>query len=302
MNHFLPNLFIPGAAKSGTSTLHGLLDLHPDICMSKEKEPVYWNDEKINQFSSKKKEWYSNQFYNKSATVLGESTTSYMFYPNFITNIKAHYETSPKFIFILRNPIDRCYSHYWWITGLGLEKREFNSAIELDVIRTLKPYNYFPDYYYHFGLYYKWLTPFFKNFGNENIKIITLENLVHNRLETLNECFCFLGIKPLDKIPEIILNKTYKLKYPIIYHLNQKFLKRILNIKKIIVFLITEGTFNKVKDKLKKYKFLNNKKKFVYPKISSDQRRTLQALYEEDIMNLKKLTGHNFEEWTDFKN
>jgi hypothetical protein len=41
-NKFLPNLFIPGAAKSGTTTLHELLDLHPDISMSKVKEPGYW--------------------------------------------------------------------------------------------------------------------------------------------------------------------------------------------------------------------------------------------------------------------
>ena len=36
-----PNLFIPGAAKSGTTSLHALLNLHPDVCMSSTKEPVY---------------------------------------------------------------------------------------------------------------------------------------------------------------------------------------------------------------------------------------------------------------------
>ena len=40
-NKFYPNLFIPGAAKSGTTTLHELLDLHPDISMSSVKEPVF---------------------------------------------------------------------------------------------------------------------------------------------------------------------------------------------------------------------------------------------------------------------
>ena len=44
MVHFKPNLFIPGAAKSGTTTLHNLLNNHPDICMSSNKEPVYWNN------------------------------------------------------------------------------------------------------------------------------------------------------------------------------------------------------------------------------------------------------------------
>ena len=43
MEAIQPNLFIPGAAKSGTTSLHQLLDLHPDVTMSSTKEPVYWN-------------------------------------------------------------------------------------------------------------------------------------------------------------------------------------------------------------------------------------------------------------------
>ncbi|MDO5980111.1 sulfotransferase domain-containing protein [Flavivirga spongiicola] len=296
MNHFCPNLFIPGAAKSGTSTLHSLLDLHPDICMSKQKEPVYWDSPEFNNFNLKKKKWYSNQFYNKKAIFFGESTTSYMFFPNYIINLKAHYKAPPKFIFILRNPIDRCYSHYWWIVGLGLEKRKLAQAIDQDLSRTLKPYNYFPDYYYHFSLYGKWLIPFFENFDKKNIKIITLENLKHRRLETLNECFMFLGLKELDEIPKIILNKTSKLKYPRLYHFNLKILKG--KFTNIIKFFIP----NQIKDKLKSLEFLKNKKPFNYPKISKEERLTLQLLFQEDVKALKKLTGLNFEEWTDFKN
>ena len=38
----LPNLIIPGAAKSGTSSLHEYLNLHPDISMSFKKEPHFF--------------------------------------------------------------------------------------------------------------------------------------------------------------------------------------------------------------------------------------------------------------------
>ena len=50
--HFKPNFFIPGAAKSGTTSLHELLDTHPDISMSNEKEPVYWNNKLFNEFEN----------------------------------------------------------------------------------------------------------------------------------------------------------------------------------------------------------------------------------------------------------
>lgn len=302
MKHFSPNLFIPGAAKSGTSTLHNLLDIHPDICMSKLKEPVYWDSPEFIKYNLKKKKWYSNQFNDKKATFFGESTTSYMFYPNFIVNVKAHYKVYPKFIFILRNPIDRCYSHYWWMVGLDLEKRTLQDAIKQDFNRTLKPYNNFPDYYYHFSLYGKWLAPFFKNFDNENIKIITLENLKHKRVETLNECFLFLGLKKLDRIPEIVSNKTYKLRYPKLYHFNLKILKGKFRPANIFKFFISKQTVQQIKNKLKGFEFLQNKKPFNYPKISKEQRMSLHLLYQEDVKTLKKLTGLNFNEWTDFNN
>ena len=52
LDHFKPDFFIPGAAKSGTTSLHDLLNTHPDISMSKNKEPVYWNNKLFDQFKN----------------------------------------------------------------------------------------------------------------------------------------------------------------------------------------------------------------------------------------------------------
>lgn len=303
MTHFCPNLFVPGAAKSGTSSLHNLLNLHPDICMSSIKEPVYWNDFEFNNFDNKKKEWYSNLFCEKKAIITGESTPSYMVYSNFIENIKSKYKFPPKFIFILRNPIDRCFSHYWWMVGLGLEKNSFERAITQDLCKTFKPYRYYPKYYYHFGLYGKWLVPFLKNFGKENIKIITLENLKLKRLETLNQCFLFLGLEELDDIPEIISNKTSQLKYPFLYHLNKKMiLGGHYKISKLAKYIVTKQGVEYLRSKLKNISFLKERSDFKYPEITTEQRYWLKSLYFEDIKMLKELTGKDFNEWIDFKN
>ena len=118
MLHFKPNLFIPGAAKSGTTSLHNLLDQHPEICMSSVKEPGYWKNEKFKDFKNIEKENYLNLFMKSNHKIFGESTTAYMYYDSFINNINSNYKVSPKFIFILRNPIDRFNSHFWCIKGL----------------------------------------------------------------------------------------------------------------------------------------------------------------------------------------
>src|SRR5690606_31543640 len=156
-------------------------------------------------------------FIEQNSKYYGESSTGYFCFPDYINRIKAFYKESPKFIIILRNPIDRVYSHYWWLKGIGSENKGFREAvledfdIEPDVNNKLTEGNY--KSYYQFGLYGKWMTKFINEFGLENIHIITTENLKTSPLETLNSCFNFLNLDFLDTIPEIKSNQTLILKY-----------------------------------------------------------------------------------------
>lgn len=296
MLSFLPNLFIPGAAKSGTSTLHELLNAHPDICMSSLKEPNFWTSPNF----KKKQASYAKLFSNKNAIITGESSTEYMFFTSFIKNIKEQYKDTPYFIFILRNPIDRCYSHYWWIKGMGLEKKNFKQAVLHDCKRSLKPYNYYPDYYYHFGLYGKWLTFFLKNFDEKKIKFITLESLKTNRLKTLNECFSFLNLKELDSIPDIRSNQTKQIKYPKLYHFNIDILQGKLKLNYLIKKILPNFLLKKIKNSIKNIR--SSKNKVTYPKLQDKDRLWLKSIYHEDVKLLKKITSNNFNEWLDFNN
>jgi len=297
MKHFQPNLFIPGAAKSGTTTLHELLNIHPEICMSSHKEPAYWISLNLNNLDEVEKEKYSNLFTKKEALIFGESSTSYMYYDNFISNIKANYKISPKFIFILRNPIYRCYSHYWWMVGLGLEKSNFKNAVKSDLNRIFKPYSYYPDYYYQYGLYSKWLTPFYENFDRKNIKIITLESLSSHRIKMINECFIFLGLKKLESIPEIVSNKTFLLKYPRLFHFAKKTIQGKYRYTKFAKYFISEKNIQNIRNKIGSIEFIKKSAELNYPKISSSDRMFLKEHYALDVSKLKEITGMQFKEW-----
>jgi hypothetical protein len=300
MAHFFPNLFIPGAAKSGTTTLHELLDIHPDICMSTIKEPMYWNNPEFKNFNLKNNEKYAKLFANKNAKIFGESTTSYLYFPRFIENIKSNYKVEPKFIFILRNPIDRSYSHYQWMVGLGLEKSNFRNAIEKDLKSSFKPYDYYPNHYFHFGLYAKWLVPFYENFERGNIKIITFDDLTNNRSKTINECFEFLGLETLNDIPEIVSNKTFKLNNPRMFHFIEKTYSGKYKYTKAAKYLIPRKQIENIREKLRYMSLFKKRKDFEYPKIETNERKWLKSLYVNDIMKLKEITKYPFEEWTDF--
>jgi len=300
MLHFKPNLFVPGAAKSGTTSLHNLLNQHPEICMSSVKEPGYWKNEKFKDFKNIEKENYLNLFMKSKHKIFGESTTAYMYYDTFINNINSNYKVSPKFIFILRNPIDRFNSHFWWIKGLGLEKSNFQEALSKDQNNEFKAYNYYPKYYFQFGLYAKWLKRFYNCFDRSNIKIITFEDLINNQLKTANSCFEFLGLKKLNTISNHTSNQTALLKNPQLYHFLNKSAIGKYSFTKIGKYFLPKKTINwiklNIKDSLKNWK----KENVSYPKISKENRSELKALYFKDVSDLKKLTEYNYKEWTDF--
>lgn len=304
-NHLkLPNLYIPGSGKSGTSTLHELLNEHPDICMSTRKEPHFWTDLNFKKYSDDDFKKYESLFNKKDSIYYGESSTGYFCFPEFISRIKDFYTTPPKFIIILRNPIDRIYSHYWWLKGIGSENKGFREAIlkdfdiEPDVNNKLTEGNY--KSYYQFGLYGKWMTKFINEFGSENIHIITTEDLKTNPLETLNSCFTFLGVNSLESLPEIKNNQTLILKYPTVYKNTKKLIIKENLIRNTIKIFIPKRYRQKLRRKLYETVIdLTNTNK-PYPKISVEDRLWLKNLYEKDVKILKEITQLKYNHWKDF--
>ena len=299
--HFKPNFFIPGAAKSGTTSLHELLDTHPEISMSKEKEPVYWNNKLFNEFENLEISRYLNLF-EQEVKIKGESTTSYMYYDNFIKNVKDNFHQPPKFIFILRNPIDRYISHYNWLKGLGKEKRRIDKIIEEERYLDFKEYNDYPKQYYQFGLYYKWISRFIENFGKENIKIVTFEKLISERLNILNSCYEFLGVSKMDSVNFIKSNKTNKVIFPSMYHFLRKSSIGKMKYTSISKYFLPKKIRTKIKSlmkiAIKNWISIESKKEI----LSDKQRKKLRDKYFEDVMSLKNKLNYDFSEWEDFKN
>ena len=299
--HFKPNFFIPGAAKSGTTSLHELLNTHPDISMSKEKEPVYWNNKLFNEFENLEISRYLNLF-EQEVKIKGESTTSYMYYDNFIKNVKDNFHQPPKFIFILRNPIDRYISHYNWLKGLGKEKRRIDKIIEEERYLDFKEYNDYPKQYYQFGLYYKWISRFIENFGKENIKIVTFEKLISERLNILNSCYEFLGVSKMDSVNFIKSNKTNKVIFPSMYHFLRKSSIGKMKYTSISKYFLPKKIRMKIKSlmkiAIKNWISIESKKEI----LSDKQRKNLRDKYFEDVMSLKNKLNYDFSEWEDFKN
>jgi hypothetical protein len=104
-----PNFIVPGAQKSSTTTLYDYLQEHPEIGMSKPKEPHYFS--RIP--GSVSWQWYQRCFKNSEhIRATGEASASYMPVKDSARRIYEALGIEVKLIFILRNPVERIYSSF----------------------------------------------------------------------------------------------------------------------------------------------------------------------------------------------
>ena len=207
----LPNLFIPGAAKSGTSTLHDYLSRHPDIDMSVTKEPNYfWRPDK-------RLEHYANIFAHPERRYRGESSTNYMVRPDVVTRIRETV-SDPRFIFIFRNPVDRAWSHYWWVKGeYGQESRGFRGAFQNDFDHPPQFSGYLPNTaggYYHWGCYASWLGRYLDAFGAKRVLVLVFEDFVKEPARQLDTVYDFLGVRRIEHVDTIRSNTGRLMRVP----------------------------------------------------------------------------------------
>jgi hypothetical protein len=176
------DFIIPGGMKCGTSTLARILRDHPDIDFSRPKEP---------HFFSKSGDWrkelasYESCFNKPSAKIRGEGSTSYTMYPWFNFNIWEDifaYNPSMKFIYLVRNPVDRVISHYMHVYERGF----VNGTLE-DSIRKV-------PLILNTGRYFTQIDPFVRRFGIEKVMILDFDDLVGRQSETIDRVADFLDV------------------------------------------------------------------------------------------------------------
>ncbi len=210
----VPDFLIVGAARSGTSTLHDLLSRHPRIFVPLEKEPTFFsvygqdwsyidirNGRKV-EYIAEDLEAYLKLFsLARHDQLIGEASTWYLyFYEKTIENIKKIYgdrAESLRIIILLRNPVERAWSHYWLKKRNGEERLTFEEAIEPAVIRKRLEKRFVPSFdYIGFGKYWIQVKAYQRAF--KRVKVLLLEDLARNLSRETAEIFEFLGVEPFN--------------------------------------------------------------------------------------------------------
>ena len=179
----IPNLFIVGAMKCGTTSLHNYLDQHPSISMSSVKEPNIFTgpdwQEELSRYEL---------LVDGEAPVRGESTTDYTKYPLFPEVPARIAEVAPhtKLVYLVRDPLNRCISHWLHNAQRGYEKRPFGEAVrDFD-----NPHNS----YLSPGRYATQVERYLEHFEPDQLLVLDQGHLLKDRLATVRRVFRFLGV------------------------------------------------------------------------------------------------------------
>ena len=220
------DFLIMGTQKGGTTALASFLSEHPQIGMASRKEVHFFDNDKLFSDSPVDYEVYHQYFADvigdDQFKVIGEATPIYMYWKNSPQRI-AQYNPKIKLIFILRNPIDRAYSHWMMNRRQGLESLSFTEAIRVESQRSNIPeicrfYSYVDR-----GYYSRQIKKIRKLFATEQMLFLKNEDLKFKHDETINRICDFLEVKRIKLHQSFI--KSYK--YQPINKLDQQYLSRI---------------------------------------------------------------------------
>lgn len=208
-----PNFIIIGAMKAASTSLYTYIKQHPDIFMTKVKEPMFFNnfqqENNYNILGSKSKksstlEEYLAMFKDaKNEKAIGEASPAYIYNEKAPYLIKEHLP-DVKIIAILRQPTDRAYSNFLHTKRADRENvNSFEQAIKIEKERISD--NWSPLYHYiQKGFYSVQLKRYYNLFPKENIKVYLFEDVVKTPKETLKDIFEFLNV---DENIEIDVSK-----------------------------------------------------------------------------------------------
>ncbi|HET9487668.1 MAG TPA: sulfotransferase [Chryseosolibacter sp.] len=301
MSKKLPNFLIVGAAKCGTSSLNKYLDQHPQIFMSKVKEPRFITsqvnpfplngpgDHKVEAWYVKKYEDYVKLFEGaENYQAVGEASADTLyFYKGSIPVIK-QYLGDPKIIIMLRNPVKRAFSAYQHLVRDLREDLSFEEGLKQEPERIRNNW----ELIYHYtavSMYHDSVKAFLDNFSN--VKIILTEDQEKRPQQVIRDLFRFLEVNPdCDVNTEIRYNISGK---PKSQWIHQFFFEGNMarNLARPIArTLFSQETRLRISQKIQE-------KNLTRLTINPDTKETLQGYFEEDIQKLEKLLGRDLSLW-----
>jgi hypothetical protein len=203
LRDWMPDFFIVGAMKSGTTSLHHLLDLHPKVFIPEheifffdiddvEQHPDFFFHEgsgwKFVEFEADLDSllrWYQSHFDGAGHDqLIGEDSTTYLAARHAPERI-ARFNPGAKIVAILRDPVARAYSEYWYLVRWSKAFFDFEDTLR-----------HWPGLVVTRSMYQRQVEQYLKWFPREQLHFVLLEELVAHPDVVISELCRFLDLSP----------------------------------------------------------------------------------------------------------
>jgi hypothetical protein len=311
----LPNFFIAGTGKAGTTSLYHYLQQHPQIYMSPIKEPCYFASEiRVENLTAshlrhvrwmsrslpeclkegesvKPSAWLVSEWENylklfeavQSETAIGEASVGYLWSETAAANIASRIPDA-RIVLILRDPSERAFSQYLHQLTVGLTHSTFREHIAKCMQnRERKISAYYP--LLEVGLYCRQVQRYLELFPRNNIRIYWYEEAWKDPSGFLEDLFTFLTVD--SKFPVNTSHNRLQRRAPRIAAMNYA-VKRFR-----ITDRARELSPSWLRSTARTLLFRNGQNL----KMSSSDRQYLVDYYREDILNLASLLNRDLSAW-----
>jgi hypothetical protein len=197
----LPNFFIVGAPKAGTTSLYAYLAQHPQVFMPAMKEPQYFAQiHPTAEFEHlidaiRDRDAYLRLYRGAAGySAIGDASPSYLWHPEVPARIK---RAAPhaRIIIALRDPIERAQSHYFETFREGAEHLPFYAALRSDLGRPCKGLGV-SHMYVELGMYAAQVERYLEVFGAERVHVLLFDDLERSARDALASICRFLELDP----------------------------------------------------------------------------------------------------------
>lgn len=292
----LPNFFVIGAQKAGTTSLYHYLDQHPGVYMSPVKEPHFFDyegerprfggPERRPSASITSMEQYRKLFEGVAdERAVGEASPTYLYLPGVPERIK-RYAPEAKFVAVLRNPVERAYSAYLHTVRNGREPlNDFALALREEEGRIRENWHHV----YHYkarGFYYDQLVRYHEAFGAEKVRVYLYEDLNGDPVGVSRDVFRFLGVDD-SFAPDISVryNASGVPRNRAVAALVKRAGALVPALKRLVPFETRQGIKSRIFAKP--------------PPLSEETRAELVEEYREDVLKLQDLIERDLSGWLD---
>ena len=298
----LPDFFVAGAPKAGTTALHAALARHPALYMSPVKEPKFFltdgpppaqggpGDARTYREHVWRRADYEALFDAAPAgTLRGESTPFYLYSQPAQQRIRALVPHA-RLIVVLRDPVERAHSNWTHLWSAGLDPiADFVQACAAEDRRMAAGWADF-WHYIQLGLYGRQLEHLYSVFPRDQVLVFRYKSMITDPGGLLDQVCGFLGVQPgvITEVPRENVTAHPPLTA------RHRSLARLVRAGSALATAMPGRAGTAITDRLQRS--LQSGAEARQP-LTWDQRRALLPRFESDIRLLESLTGEDFSDW-----